>query len=161
MPNFYEDIVVGERTELGSYLFTAEDITNYARQFDPQRFHLSEEEAAKTHFGRLCASGWHTACVFMKLMIKERQETERAMRARGEPIARMGGSPGFKDLRWLKPVFAGDTISYVTQITDKRVSASRPEWGIFSFTNHGVNQHGDKVFEYSGSAFAERREKVA
>lgn len=159
MPNFYEDIVVGSRTELGAYLFTAEDIVRYAAQFDPQRFHLSEEEAAKTHFGHLCASGWHTACVFMKLMIRERQETERAMRARGEPIARMGGSPGFKNLRWLKPVYAGDTLTYASTITDKRISASRPEWGIFFFTNDAVNQNGEKAFEYSGSAFAERREK--
>ncbi|WP_342360903.1 MaoC family dehydratase [Terrarubrum flagellatum] len=161
MLNFYEDVEIGERMELGSYLFTPEDIVRYASQFDPQPFHLSDEGAAKTHFGRLCASGWHTASVYMKLTIRTREEHERALRERGVPIGRMGGSPGFKNLKWLKPVYAGDTISYSSTFTDKRLSATMPEWGVLSFRNEGVNQSGDLVFSFEGAAFIERREKAA
>jgi acyl dehydratase len=160
MPIFFEDLVVGERHDLGSFTFTPESIVAYARDYDPQPFHLSDEAAAKTHFGRLCASGWHTACIYMKLLVQDRQALAAAKQARGEPIARMGGSPGFTDLKWLKPVYAGDTISYAHTVTDKRTSASRPEWGILFFINEAWNQNGEKVFEFRGSAFAERREKA-
>jgi acyl dehydratase len=157
MSKFFEDIAIGERIELGSFLFTADDIVRYAREYDPQRFHLSEEEAAKTHFGRLCASGWHTACVYMKLMVAYRGSADALMRQRGERVARLGGSPGFRELRWLKPVYAGDRIAYAHTVTDKRSSASRPEWGIIQFLNEGRNQNGDMVFDFKGTAFVERR----
>lgn len=159
MLNFYEDVEIGERMELGSFLFTAEDIVRYARQFDPQPFHLSDEGAAKTHFGRLCASGWHTASVYMKLLTTTRQEQERALHEQGVPVARMGGSPGFRNLRWLKPVFAGDRISYSFAFAEKRLSATMPDWGVISFLVEGANQHGELVFSFEGAAFIERRDK--
>ena len=157
MTDYFEDIAIGVRRDLGAHLFTAGDIVRYAQQFDPQRFHLSEEGAKNSLFGALCASGWHTASVWMKLMINERQAYERARHDAGLPLARMGGSPGFKNLRWLKPVYAGDTISYSSTMTGKRESASMPQWGIIFYHNEGHNQNGEKVFEFDGTAFVERR----
>lgn len=159
MLDFYENVAIGARIELGSWRFTPDDIVRYARQYDPQRFHLSEEAAAKTHFGRLCASGWHTACVCMKLTVARRADAEAAARAQGATLARLGGSPGFKGLRWIRPVFANDVIAYSMTVTQKRLSASMPEWGILSFLDEGVNQAGEKVFEFNGTCFIERREK--
>src|SRR5262249_60521671 len=86
-------------------------IKAFAARFDPQPFHLDETAAARSHFGRLCASGWHTACVWMRLMIDYRRREDEARRARGEAVAPLGPSPGFRDLEWLQPVFVGDTLS--------------------------------------------------
>ena len=107
---FFEDIRVGETSEIGSHTFTAEDIKTFAERFDPQPFHLDDAAAARSHFGRLCASGWHTACVWMRLLIDRRRREDDERRARGEPVAQLGPSPGFRDLQWLKPVYAGDTV---------------------------------------------------
>src|SRR5512134_3911517 len=104
---YFEDIEVGERHEIGSYTFTADSIKRFAAGYDPQPFHLDEEAAARTHFGALVASGWQTVSIFMKLTVQDRKREADAMRARGEPVAKAGPSPGFRNLRWLKPVFAG------------------------------------------------------
>ena len=101
---FFEDIRVGEVSELGRHTFTAEDIKAFAARFDPQPFHLDEAAAARSHFGRLCASGWHTACVWMRLMIAYRRREDEELRARGEAVGRLGPSPGFRDLAGLPPV---------------------------------------------------------
>ncbi|ADZ69609.1 MaoC family dehydratase [Polymorphum gilvum] len=156
MSAFFEDIVADERIELGSHRFTAEEIVDFAGKYDPQPFHLSEEGAAATHFGRLCASGWHTAAVFMKLFAAAQDRAEREARARGEPPVRRGPSPGFENLKWLKPVYAGDTISYASTVTGKTESRSRPDWGIVHARNEGVNQHGDLVFSFDSNVFVER-----
>ena len=81
---FWEDIAVGERAELGRHTFTAEDIKAFARRFDPQPFHLDEAAAARSHFGALCASGWHTASMWMRLMVEYQNREDDARRARGE-----------------------------------------------------------------------------
>src|SRR5256885_12764474 len=114
--HFFEDMEIGRQREFGSFTFTAETIKKFARQFDPQRFHLDEEEGRKSLFGGLAASGWHIGSVCMKLLVAdgERQASEAA--ARGETVAVWGPSPGFRDLRWLKPVLAGDTIDFVNAI---------------------------------------------
>jgi acyl dehydratase len=161
MWRFYEDFAVGERMELGAHRFDAHDIVRFARLYDPQRFHLSEEEAAKTHFGRLCASGWHTAAIYMKLTVERRRIEADAMTARGEKLARLGGSPGFKDLRWLKPVFVDDVIAYSSVVAALRLSASMPDWGIVSLDNEGRNQHGEPVFRFKGVVFVERGDRAA
>jgi acyl dehydratase len=152
----FEDIAVGESSVLGSHTFTAEEIKAFAARFDPQPFHLDEEAAAKTHFGKLCASGWHTACVWMKFAAAQRFRDDDERRARGEPVGAAGPSPGFRDLRWLKPVFAGDTITFATETIDKRASASRPGWGLIVTRNTGVNQNGEPVLEFISSLFVER-----
>lgn len=156
-PPSIDDRVADEIHDLGSHHFDAEEIIRFARAFDPQPFHIDPDAAARSHFGGLCASGWHTAAVWMKLMVGHRQRTSRAMLARGESPSALGVSPGFTDLRWLKPVYAGDTITYASTLLYKRPSASRPGWGLVSHRNSGDNQHGERVFEFTGKVFQEWR----
>ena len=155
---YFEDIRVGETSDIGGHTFSAEDIKSFAARFDPQPFHLDEAAAARSHFGRLCASGWHTACVWMRLMIDYRRREDEARRERGEAVAQLGPSPGFRDLKWLEPVYVGDTISYGTEVLETRVSGSRPGWGIIFVRNTGVNQNGKPVISFVSSAFVERRQ---
>ena len=128
--NFYEDIEVGQRREVGAYTFTAEAIKKFAAKYDPQRFHLDEEEGRKSLFGGLAASGWHVGSVCMKMLVADGQRrSQGSARARREGRV-WGPSPGFRDLRWIRPVLAGDTISFSTVVESKRLSESRPGWGI-------------------------------
>src|SRR3978361_2327150 len=110
--HFFEDIEVGQRRELGSFTFTAELIKKFAVQFDPQRFHLDEEEGRKSLFGGLAASGWHVGSVGMKLLVANGQRQIQEAAARGEKIAVWGPSPCFRDLRWLKPVLGRGRLTY-------------------------------------------------
>jgi acyl dehydratase len=157
MMKFYEDLAIGERADLGSHLFTAEEIKTFARAFDPQLFHVDDEAARQSHFGALCASGWHTAATWMRLMVLYRRREADALAARGEPVPALGPSPGFREMRWLKPVYAGDTISYSSEVVDKRASISRPAWGLVGFRNSGTNQHGETVVSFVSTAFVGRR----
>jgi acyl dehydratase len=154
---YFEDYAIGDKVELGRHTFTAEEIKAYARRYDPQPFHMDEAAAARSHFGALCASGWHTAAMWMRYAAEHRRRQEEAERARGETPARRGPSPGFRDLKWLKPVYAGDTIAFATEVVDKRALASRPGWGLVFSYNTGTNQHGELVYSFLGSAFIERR----
>jgi acyl dehydratase len=156
---FFEDIAVGERHAIGSHTFTAEEIKRFAGAFDPQPFHTDEAAAEKSHFGRLCASGWHTLAVWMRLNVRDLQRLDREREAAGIPVARVGPSPGFDELKWLKPVYAGDTVSFESEITAKKASRSKPEWGLISFRNIGRNQSGEAVISFIGHVFVERRDK--
>ena len=154
---FFEDIEVGQRRELGSFTFTAELIKKFASQFDPQHFHLDEEEGRKSLFGGLAASGWHVAAICMKLLVAEGQRQAKEAAARGEKVAVWGPSPGFRELRWIKPVLAGDTISFSSEVESLRSSAKRPEWGIMQARNTGTNQRGELVYSFLGTGFVQRR----
>jgi len=154
---FFEDIAIGQRRELGSFTFTADAIKKFAAQFDPQRFHLDEEEGRKSLFGGLAASGWHVGSVCMKLLVDDGLRAAQEALARGEKIAIWGPSPGFRELRWLKPVLAGDTISFASEVESKRASEKRPEWGILQARNSGANQRGEPVFSLLATAFVPRR----
>src|ERR1700678_1160178 len=154
---FFEDIEIGQRRELGSFTFTAELIKKFATQFDPQRFHLDEEEGRKSLFGGLAASGWHVASVCMKLLVADGQRQISEALARGEEVAALGPSPGFRELRWIKPVLAGDTISYASEVASKRVSEKRPQWGVLEARHTGTNQRGELAFSVMATAFAQRR----
>ena len=156
---FFEDMKVGDRRELGSFTFTAEGIKSFARRFDPQRFHLDEEEGRKSLFGGLAASGWHVGSVCMKLLVTDGQRWAREAAARGEQVVPAGPSPGFRELRWIKPVLAGDTISFHSEIVSMRTSDSRPQWGILQVRNTGTNQRGELVFSILATAFVPRRER--
>ena len=156
---FYEDIVIGDAQEVGSHTFTAPDIKAFAARFDPQLFHMDEEAAARSHFGRLVASGWHTAAVHMRLLVLHHRRLANEAAARGEKTARIGPSPGFKNLKWIKPVYVGDTITFAGEIKEKRESGSRPGWGIIRGRSYGTNQHGELVFEFESAAFVEMRGK--
>lgn len=158
---FWDDIVTGEKTELGRFTFTTDNIKAFARRFDPQAFHLDAAAAARSHFGALCASGWHTASIWMRLMVEHQTSDDAARRARGEAVAALGPSPGFRELKWLKPVYVGDTITYATEVVEKRPSGSRPEWGLITIHNTGVNQKGEAVISFISVAFIERRKRAA
>ena len=154
---YLEDIAVGEKVEVGRHTFTAPDIKAFAQRFDPQLFHVDEAEAARSHFGGLCASGWHTAVVWMRLMVDYRRRDDEAPRAPGAPSGKLGPSPGFRELKWLKPVYAGDTITYSTEVLETRASASRPGWGLMTNRNVGVNQNGEPVISFISTVFVARR----
>lgn len=155
--NFFEDIRVGDISELGRHTFHADDIKNFAQRFDPQLFHLDDETAARSHFGALCASGWHTAAVWMRLMADHRRRLTEEARQRGEPIPGYGPALGFRDLKWLKPVYVGDTIDYRVEVLDKRVSNSRAGFGLMTTLATGANQNGERVISFISTVFVERR----
>src|SRR5882724_8350366 len=154
---FFEEIEIGHRREIGAYHFTAESIKIFAAKFDPQRFHLDEEEGKNSLFGGLAASGWHVGSVCMKLLVADGQRLAREAAARGEKVAIWGPSPGFRELSWIRPVLAGDTISFASEVESLRSSSSRPEWGILEGRNTGTNQHGELVFSILATAFVPRR----
>jgi acyl dehydratase len=146
----FEDFAIGNRYELGRHTFTAEDIIQFASRYDPQPFHTDEAAAARSHFGGLVASGWHTASVYMKLQA-------RAIAERGTDLAQSGPSPGFRNLRWPRPVFAGDTLSYASEVLGKRELKTRPHWGVVFFHVTGHNQRNELAFEFEATAFIARR----
>ena len=132
---YFEDIQVGAVNRFGSYQVTREDVVAFAQKFDPQPFYLSDEAAAKTHFGRLSASGWHTCAMMMAMLVENLTKTQQAGL----------GSPGQDELRWLKPVYPGDTLSLSVEVLDKRASTSRPEMGSFRSRITVLNQEGVPV----------------
>jgi acyl dehydratase len=154
---WFEDLVVGSRIELGRHTFTADAIKAFAALYDPQPFHMDEAAALASSFGGLCASGWHTAAVWMKLMVAELQRQTELSIQRGEDPGRLGPSPGFTELKWLKPVYVGDTITYTTETIELRESRSRPDWGLMRMMNTGTNQQGVLVFSFIGNVFVPRR----
>jgi acyl dehydratase len=154
---FFEEIEVEHRREFGSFTFTADAIKTFAAQFDPQPFHLDEAAGRNSLFGGLAASGWHVASVCMKLIVADGQRLSREAAARGETVAVWGPSPGFRELRWIRPVLAGDTISFAGEVESRRTSDSRPQWGILQNRNTGTNQRGELAFSFLGTAFVPRR----
>jgi acyl dehydratase len=154
---FFEDLEIGQRREIGAFTFTPDLIKKFAAQFDPQRFHLSEEEGRKSLFGGLAASGWHVGSVCMKLLVADGQRQAAEAASCGEKVAVWGPSPGFTELRWIKPVLAGDTIAYASEVASKRASGKRPEWGIVFARNTGTNQRGELAFSMLATAFVPRR----
>ena len=137
---------------LGTWVPTREEIVAFARAFDPQPFHLDEAAAAASPFGRLSASGWHTAAMWMRAMVDAREAIAASLVERGQPAPGGGPSPGFRDLKWLKPVYLGDEIAYWTR-TDAVRETSRPGWGLATGANGAINQYGEPVFEFASSVF--------
>ncbi|MGB3722384.1 MAG: MaoC family dehydratase [Pacificimonas sp.] len=132
---YLEDMVIGETASFGSYAVTREEVIDFASKYDPQSFHLDDEAAAKTHFGRLSASGWHTCAMTMVMMVENMKHSENAGL----------GSPGLDELRWLKPVYPGDTLRVETELTEVRPSRSRPEMGSIHSTATVFNQDDEPV----------------
>ncbi len=148
-----EDLRPGMIARVGERQFDAAHIIDFARQFDPQPFHLSEEAGRKTHFGGLCASGWQTAATWMRLTVDFWQKLE----AEGVHVPKRGPGMGFDDLQWRRPVMAGDTLTYYSHVLDARRSQSRPGWGIVTLRNYAINQNGVPVFAFRGLAMWEAR----
>lgn len=154
---YLEDIAVGLVVDLGQHHFTREAIIAFAQKYDPQPFHLDDEAGRSGPLGSLSASGWHTASAWMKCFVATNQAAEAKIRAEGREPALLGPSPGFTNLRWLKPVLPGDTISYRSTVTSKRELKSRPEWGLVFSQNEGVNQKGELVFSFEGKVLTPKR----
>ena len=152
----FEDIVVGASRDLGTETMTREAIIAFASEYDPQPFHLDDEAARKSHFGALAASGWHTAALWMRSVIATRDRVVAERAAQGLPSPAGGPSPGFTNLRWIKPVYPGDTLTFSSRVIEKRMT-SKPGWGLIFSDNSGVNQHGERVYEFRGSAFVPLR----
>ncbi|MBP0578200.1 MaoC family dehydratase [Labrys sp. LIt4] len=154
---YFEDLAVGDTDEIGAFTFSAENIKRFAALYDPQPFHVDEAAAAASHFGGLVASGWQVAAVWMKLLVAHQEVEIARARQLGKPVVKLGPSPGFRNMVWARPVRAGDTLRYSVEVTGKKESASRPEWGIVSMLSSALNQHGEQAFRFEGTVFWERR----
>lgn len=135
---FFGDVVVGEKASFGSYAVTREEVLEFARKYDPQPFHLSDEAAAQTHFGRLSASGWHSCAMAMAMLVVQFKAVGHAGL----------GSPGIDELRFLKPVYPGDTLRLETEVLEKRRSQSKPEMGSYRSKVELLNQDGVVVLRF-------------
>lgn len=144
---YFEDLEIGAETYFGSYDVTREEVLEFARKYDPQPFHLSDEEAAKTHFGRLAASGWHTCAMTMAVIARYVVDEEQAGL----------GSPGIDELRWRRPVFPGDRLHVRAKIVDKTPSRSKPEMGSFRSDTVVTNQDDQPVLTFTSIVLIRRR----
>ena len=154
---YFEDREVGETFDLGSHTFTKDSIIAFARDWDPQPFHLDEAAAKASLFGALAASGWHTAAHYIRGLVDARQRASAAAAAQGIALASYGPSPGFKNLAWPRPVLVGDTVSYRARLVDKIDLKSRPERGLLILNAQGRNQRGEPVFAITSQILCERR----
>lgn len=144
---YLEDMQVGTKRSFGAYAVTREEVLEFARKYDPQPFHLSDEAAAKTHFGRLAASGWHTCAMTMAMLVED---------GKAEPYAGLG-SPGVDELRWLKPVFPGDTLRVEMEIVEATPSRSKPNLGSFRSAVSVFNQNDEPVMRMTSIVLILRR----
>ena len=138
----YEDFSVGQVIDLGPYRVTKQEIIAFAREFDPQAFHLDEEAAKASILGGLCASGWHNCAMLMRMMWDSYLNRSAGM-----------GSNGLSEARWLKPVYAGETLAGNMTVLNKRVSAKRPEMGILECRWQLFNTGGEQKVDVTGVNF--------
>ena len=148
---YFEDIAVGAETVFGEYDVTREEVIEFARKYDPQPFHLSDEEAAKTHFGRIAASGWHTCAMTMAVIARYVVKDEQAGL----------GSPGVDELRWLKPVYPGDRLTVRGSVVDTTPSRSKPHIGTIRTRTVVSNQDGIDVMSFTSIVMMQRRPEAA
>ncbi|MES2938166.1 MAG: MaoC family dehydratase [Pseudomonadota bacterium] len=144
---YWEDLLPGAVRELGSIPVTAEEIKDFAEQFDPQPFHVDEVAGRRSIFGGLCASGWHTCALAMRLTVDNFLRESSSL-----------GSPGLDNLRWLRPVYPGDTLSLRHTILEARAMRKRVEAGLVLSRWEMFNQDGDKVLQMEGWGMFGRRE---
>ena len=144
---YFEDLEVGSETYFGSYAVTRDEVLEFAHKYDPQPFHLSDEAAAKTHFGRIAASGWHTCAMTMAVLARYVVKHEQAGL----------GSPGIDELRWKKPVYPGDTLHVRGEIIEKTPSRNRPEMGSFRTEMTITNQDGASVLTFTSIVLIRKR----
>jgi len=148
---YWEDIEVGARSSFGRYDVTREEVIEFASKYDPQPFHLSDEAAAETYFGRLSASGWHTCAMLMRMLVEHMRTEQQAGL----------GSPGIDELRWLKPVYPGDTLRAESEVLDKTPSRSRPDMGSYRGRTTVFNQHDEPVMMLTSIGLIRRRAENA
>ncbi len=138
----------GRRLEIGAYDFDEANIVAFARKFDPQIFHTDAEAAKDSMFGGLCASGWHVCSATMKAFIDFMAAEMDKVQARGEAPPKPGPSPGFRNLKWIKPVFAGDSVTFYLTVQSSEPIVKRPGRNMCQLLFEGENQKGDKVLSY-------------
>ncbi|TCK28935.1 acyl dehydratase [Ancylobacter aquaticus] len=155
---FFEDIEIGTRTRLGSHRFSEAEIIAFARAWDPQAFHLDAAAGARTHFGGLVASGWHGVAIAARLRAQAWERAHEGLRRAGKPVPRIGPSPGFKELKWLRPVRPGDTLAFLSEVSAKKLSATRPEWGLVFTRETATDPGGELALEFTNCVFVERLE---
>jgi acyl dehydratase len=139
---------IGELVTLGSHTFTADEIVAFATKYDPQVFHLDAEAARESVLGGLCASGWHTCATWMKYNLKHQQEERDAGYWANEPEPEFGPSPGFENLKWLRPVYVDETITFTRTAVRYRPLATRPGWLLLSLEGEAFNEDGTKVLSF-------------
>jgi acyl dehydratase len=144
---YLEDMKVGTKASFGRYEVTREEVLEFAGKYDPQPFHLDDEAAAKTHFGRISASGWHTCAMTMAMLVENLTKNKQAGL----------GSPGLDELRWLKPVYPGDTLRVESELTEVTPSRSRPEMGSTKAKVTVFNQHDEPVMRLLSIGLVARR----
>lgn len=149
-----EDIVVGTVIDLGIHHFTADEIIAFARDFDPQPFHLDEAAGRASLFKGLAASGWHTTAVWQRLMTTYEARTRAEAGVTVTPPVHM--TP-VDNLRWLKPTLAGDTLYYRLIIEEVDPPVSSDGWGLVTYRAEGFNQRDERLFELVGRTFAKSR----
>ena len=142
---------IGETVALGSHHFDAEDIKAFARRWDPQVFHVDEDLARDSVFGALCASGWHTASIWMKLNVRSIDDLEPSAWSGPGPRPTFGPSPGFQNMRWPKPVFAGETVRYTRTAIGHRRVAAQPGWRLLSIKAEAFDSTEAKVLEFESA----------
>lgn len=145
---YFEDFEVGRTIEVGKRTVSEEEIVGFAKQFDPQPFHVDHEAASKSIYGGIIASGWHTCGMMMRLMVDGFLNEAASM-----------GSPGVDEIRWIKPVRGGDTLSVTTTALEKRESGSKPDRGVVVTMWEARNQHGEVVATIKGMGMFKRRPK--
>ena len=143
---YWEDFNVGERMVLGTKTFTEEEIIRFAKEFDPQPFHIDKEKAEQSFFGGIIASGWHTCSVAMRMMCDAYLNESASI-----------GSPGVDNIRWLKPVRPGDTLRVERVILESRASSSKVDIGIVKSRWETFNQHNELVMSMEGISMFKRR----
>lgn len=147
---YWEDLEPGSVRELGSVTPTAQEILEFASKFDPQPFHLDEEAGRRSVFGALCASGWHTCSMAMRLTVDNFLNESSSM-----------GSPGLENIRWMKPVYPGDTLRLTYRVTESRPLNSKPDIGLVRAIWEMYNQHGEQVMQMEGYGMFRRRTPAA
>ncbi len=143
---YWEDFPAGDVRDFGAMAVGHDAVVAFARQFDPQPFHVDDEAAKATLFGGLCASGWHTCAMAMRMMCDAYLLDSASL-----------GSPGIDQLRWLKPVFPGDTLAMRMEVLQARPMASKPQVGLVQSRWTVRNQHGEPVLTMEGWGMFRRR----
>lgn len=146
---------IGETIPLGTHTFEADEIKAFARKYDPQPFHVDEELARRSVFGRLCASGWHTCAIWMRQNLLHREDTGEVPWTGEGPAPVFGPSPGFENLKWLRPVYAGETISFWRRAETHRALSSRPGWRVMVVVCGADDASGATVIQFDSSVLVQ------
>jgi acyl dehydratase len=147
---YAEDFPVGLRRELGSTTLAEDEVIRFAREFDPQPFHVDKAAAERGFYGGIIASGWHTCSLTMRIMVDNYLSDAAAL-----------GSPGIDELRWLKPVRPGDRLTVYSTVREVKNSTSKPDRAVLTTVTEVENQAGDVVLTMLGKTMMLRRPAAA